>query len=68
LRYIKHVADRFDLRCDIVFDTRVKQAVFDNGTSSWTITTDKGDVATARLCIMATGNLCFACLAMIGID
>jgi cyclohexanone monooxygenase len=40
-----------------VFDTRVKQAVFDSGTSLWTVTTDKGHVATARFCIMATGNL-----------
>ena len=30
LRYINHVADRFDLRRDIEFNTRVKQAVFDS--------------------------------------
>jgi cyclohexanone monooxygenase len=57
LRYINHVADRFDLRRDIEFNTRVKQAVFDSNTHRWTITTDKGSVATARFCIMATGNL-----------
>jgi cyclohexanone monooxygenase len=57
LRYINHVADRFDLRRDIEFDTRVKQAVFDSNTSTWTVTTHKGSVATARFCIMATGNL-----------
>jgi cyclohexanone monooxygenase len=57
LRYINHVADRFDLRRDIEFNTRVKQAVFDSNTRIWTITTDKGSVATARFCIMATGNL-----------
>jgi cyclohexanone monooxygenase len=57
LRYINHVADRFELRRDIEFNTRVKQAVFDSRTHTWTITTDKGDVATARFCIMATGNL-----------
>ncbi len=57
LRYINHVADRFDLRRDIEFGTRVKQAVFDSNTSTWTVTTDKGSVATARFCIMATGNL-----------
>jgi cyclohexanone monooxygenase len=57
LRYLNHVADRFDLRRDIEFDTRVKQAVFDSRTNSWTVTTDRGQVATARFCIMATGNL-----------
>jgi cyclohexanone monooxygenase len=57
LRYINHVADRFDLRRDIEFNTRVKEAVFDSETNRWTVTTDKGHVATARYCIMATGNL-----------
>ena len=32
LRYINHVADRFDLRRDIEFNTRVKSAVFDSKT------------------------------------
>jgi cyclohexanone monooxygenase len=57
LRYINHVADRFDLRRDIEFNTRVKRAVFDSTTDTWTVTTDKGGVAVARFCIMATGNL-----------
>lgn len=57
LRYINHVADRFDLRRDIEFNTRVKQAVFDSNTNSWTVKTDKGTTATARFCVMATGNL-----------
>jgi cyclohexanone monooxygenase len=57
LRYINHVADRFDLRRDIEFNTRVKEAVFDSKTNTWTIKTDRGNSATARFCIMATGNL-----------
>jgi len=57
LRYINHVADRFALRRDIEFNTRVKVAVFDSNTNTWTVTTDKGIAATARFCIMATGNL-----------
>src|SRR3954452_7403828 len=48
LRYINHVADRFDLRPDIEFNTRIKKAVFDSNASTWTVTTDKGSVATAR--------------------
>src|SRR5207302_9623916 len=57
LKYINHVADRFDLRRDIVFNTRVPEAVFDRKRGTWTVTTDKGHTATARFCIMATGNL-----------
>ena len=57
LRYINHTADRFDLRRDIRFNTRVKSATFDSKANVWTIRTDAGDVATAPFCIMATGNL-----------
>jgi cyclohexanone monooxygenase len=57
LRYINHVADRFDLRRDIQFSTRVRSAVFNNKSNLWTLKTDKGDVVTASYVIMATGNL-----------
>lgn len=57
LRYANHVADRFDLRKDIQLETRVLSQVFDAGTNRWTVTTDKGDVVSARYCIMATGCL-----------
>jgi cyclohexanone monooxygenase len=57
LSYINHVADRFDLRREIEFNTRVKEAAYDSETDTWTIKTDKGSAATARFCIMATGNL-----------
>ena len=57
LRYINHVADRFDLRRDSQFSTRVTSAHFDEATNRWTIGTDRGDRATAQFCIMATGCL-----------
>ena len=57
LRYINHVADRFDLRRDIVFNTRVKSAKFDSSKNRWTIVTDQGESVSASYCIMATGNL-----------
>src|SRR5215471_11974916 len=57
LCYLNHVADRFDLRRDIEFNTRVKEAAFDSRANRWTVKTDKGSAATARFCIMATGNL-----------
>jgi cyclohexanone monooxygenase len=57
LRYINHVADRFDLRRDVQCATRVTAAVWDEATSRWTIRTDRGDRVSARFCIMATGCL-----------
>ena len=57
LKYINHVADRFDLRRDIKLNTRVVSAHFDTPSNRWTITTDQGDEVTAQFCIMATGNL-----------
>jgi cyclohexanone monooxygenase len=57
LRYANHVADRFDLRRDIQFDTRVTEAVFDRGTHRWAIRTDRGEEVSARFCVMATGCL-----------
>lgn len=57
LRYINHVADRFDLRRDVKFETRVTSARFDDEANLWTLRTDRGDIASARYCIMATGSL-----------
>ncbi len=57
LRYIGHVADRFDLRRDISLDTRVIAAHYDEATNRWQIATDRGDELSARYCIMATGCL-----------
>lgn len=57
LAYINHVADRFDLRRDIQFTSRVRAAEYDSDRSLWQIRTDKGDQATARFCVMSTGCL-----------
>jgi cyclohexanone monooxygenase len=57
LRYINHVADRFDLRRDIQLNTRVTAALFDPQTGRWTLQTSKGDVVSAQFCVMASGNL-----------
>jgi cyclohexanone monooxygenase len=57
LRYANHVADRFDLRRDIQFETRVTAAAFDEVASRWTVETDRGDRVSSRFCIMATGCL-----------
>ena len=57
LRYANHVADRFDLRPDIRFNTRVTSATFDEEARRWNVETDQGEQITARFCIMATGCL-----------
>lgn len=56
LRYIHHVADRFDLRRDIQLNTRVQAATFDDTQQQWHITTSD-ERFSARFCIMATGCL-----------
>ncbi len=57
LAYLNWVADKLDLRSDITFNTRVVSAVLDETTLRWTVTTDAGEVLTARFCLMATGPL-----------
>ena len=51
------MADRFDLRRDIRFRTRVTSATWDAPGTRWIIETDRGDRAFARFCIMALGCL-----------
>ncbi len=57
LRYANHVADRFDLRRDIQFDTRIESAVFDEVTGRWAVTTSRGDTVQAQFVVLATGCL-----------
>jgi cation diffusion facilitator CzcD-associated flavoprotein CzcO len=57
LRYVHHVADRFDLRRDIRTDTRVIAAAFDEDTSTWVVTMASGETLRSRFTIMATGCL-----------
>src|SRR6201989_323389 len=57
LRYINHVADRFDLRRDVQLDTRIQSAVFDDKTNEWTLVTKAGETIKARYLVMAAGNL-----------
>src|SRR6201987_1370939 len=42
LKYANHVADRFDLRRDIQFDTGVISAIFDESENSWEVATSDG--------------------------
>ena len=57
LRYLEHVADRFDLRRDIRLGTRVVGARFDEAGNRWEVETDRGDRVSARFLISAVGCL-----------
>ncbi|GAA2849056.1 NAD(P)/FAD-dependent oxidoreductase [Pseudonocardia halophobica] len=57
LAYAEHVADRFDLRRDILFSTDVRRAEFDDASSTWTVHTADGRTLSARFLLTALGNL-----------
>ena len=57
LKYLNHVADRFDLRKDIHLETRVTAAHYDEDARRWRVTTDKGETIVCRFGVMATGCL-----------
>jgi len=57
LKYANHVADRFNLRSDIAFDTRVDRAEFDESANSWAVTTSDDRSVTAKYVVLATGCL-----------
>ena len=57
LAYANHVADRFNLRRHIQFDTRVLATTYDEATASWTVALSTGHTVRARFLLMGTGNL-----------
>ena len=62
LSYLEHVAERFDLKRDIQFETNVTAAHYDSAANLWRIETDAGDRVTARYFItgigcISTGNV-----------
>src|SRR5437879_3033698 len=57
LKYANHVADRFNLRPDIQFNTRVERAVFDEATGLWSVATSDGHTVPAKFDVLAPGCL-----------
>src|SRR5262245_54259454 len=57
LRYCNRVADRFDLRRDITFDSRVTSARWDDDANEWEIVIADGGRARARFLVTAIGPL-----------
>jgi cyclohexanone monooxygenase len=57
LGYARHVAERFDLREHIQFNTRVVRAVFVEDENRWHVTTSDGNTVVAKFIVLATGCL-----------
>jgi cation diffusion facilitator CzcD-associated flavoprotein CzcO len=57
LRYLNHVADKFDLRRDIRFRSRVVAAHYQTETRHWDVALEDGSLHRARFLITAIGPL-----------
>jgi cation diffusion facilitator CzcD-associated flavoprotein CzcO len=57
LRYLEHVADRFDLRRSMRLSTRVVAAAFEERSETWTVRTEAGDELVASFLVSAVGCL-----------
>jgi cation diffusion facilitator CzcD-associated flavoprotein CzcO/acetyl esterase/lipase len=57
LAYLTSVADRYDLRRDIEFGTRVVSAAWDEPGRRWRLHTSAGEDVSCRFYVMATGCL-----------
>ncbi|KGO45307.1 hypothetical protein PEXP_059210 [Penicillium expansum] len=57
LRYCEFVCDKFDLRRDMQFDTRVAAAHFQDDTKSWLVTDEKGKQYISRFVVTCIGIL-----------
>jgi len=69
LRYLNHVADKFDLRRDIQFSSRVTATHFDDETRRWDVTLEDGSRHSTRFLVMAIGPLSMPTMPRVeGID
>ncbi len=57
MRYLNHVADRFGLKRDIRFNTRVAAAHYHVATNRWHVRTEAGQQFTAKFLVTAVGCL-----------
>ncbi len=57
LRYLNHVADKFDLRKHMQFNCRVEAAHYDEAQNLWRVGIADGRTLTCRFLILATGLL-----------
>ncbi|MGY3696736.1 cation diffusion facilitator CzcD-associated flavoprotein CzcO [Bradyrhizobium sp. USDA 3240] len=57
LRYCNYVADKFDLRRDIQFESRITSAIYQDDARSWQVTLEDGVRRSCRFLITAIGPL-----------
>jgi cation diffusion facilitator CzcD-associated flavoprotein CzcO len=57
LRYLNFVADRFDLKRDIQFNSRVISAQYDEAANRWRVRTEQGETFVAKFLVTAVGCL-----------
>ena len=57
LEYANHIADRFDIRSHVQFETRVTAIRYLEDENRWRLTTDTNETFEAKFCVMATGCL-----------
>lgn len=57
LKYLEYVADKFDLRRDMRFESRVSSAVYDAGSRCWLVETEDGFHTRSPYLITAIGAL-----------
>ncbi|MGQ0846837.1 MAG: flavin-containing monooxygenase [Sporichthyaceae bacterium] len=57
LSYLEHVADRYDLKRDIQFDTKVAAATFDEASDTWLVRLADGSEVRTRFVVGAVGSL-----------
>ena len=57
LKYANYVSQKFDLRSNIVFNTRVTSAQYNAETKKWLIKTNANFIYSAKFFILATGTL-----------
>ena len=57
LSYLQHVAERFELRSAYQFETQVTQAIYDEPSNRWLVTTDQGESISATYLVTAVGCL-----------
>ena len=69
LKYVQYVADKFELRRNIQFQSLVKACHFNKGKGRWNVTLDDGRKATSQYLITAIGVLSVPVMPVInGID
>ena len=56
-RYLNYVADKFDLRRDIQFNTRIASATYDENENLWRVETKDGQLINGQFLITAVGLL-----------